>query len=93
MTTPERIELGKRHDAFGTYDGKAAVLYFDGKEVARKDVEGKMTHPLQKDVRAYCVGADITTGGNGSSFLKGNVERASVFSWSLTAEQIANLSR
>ncbi|MBR4750770.1 MAG: metallophosphoesterase [Thermoguttaceae bacterium] len=93
LSTPEKIELGTRHDAFGTYDGKAAVLYLDGKEVARKEVEGKMTLPFQEDVRAYCVGADITTGGNGSGYFKGIIARASVFSWSLTPEQIANLSR
>ena len=52
-----------------------------------------MTLPLQEDVRAYCVGADITTGGNGSGYFKGIIARASVFSWSLTPEQIANLSR
>ncbi len=93
LSTSEKIELGKWLDAFGTYDGKVAVLYLDGKEVARKEAEGKMTHPTQDDIRAYCVGADITTGGNGSGFFKGSIARASVFSWSLSAEQIANLSR
>ena len=93
LSTPEEIELGKYHRAFGVYDGKAAILYLDGKEVARKEVEGKLTHPTREDVRAFCVGADISDGGIGLNQFKGSIARASVFSWPLTEEQIANLSK
>ncbi len=86
------LETGKFVDAFGTFDGSAVVLYIDGKEVARKAVSGILSHPQSEPVQAFFVGADVAPGGVGSAFFKGAVERARLFNWALTAEQVANLS-
>ena len=86
------VEPGKTYDAFGTYDGKVLKLYLNGKEAASLDVEGGLTYPSDSSVQAFCVGCDISTGGSGTNYLKGAVSRARVFSWGLSAEQVANLS-
>ncbi len=88
-----KVKPGEQIDAFGTYDGKAVVLYINGKEVARKEAVGVLTYPRDESVQAFCVGSDITGGGRGSSYFKGSVARARVFSWALTAEQVANLTK
>ena len=90
------FEVGKFVKAFGTYDGKVQRLYINGKEVASFAKEGALTYPTDSVVQAFCVGSvgsDIASGGSGSNFFKGTVARARVFSWALTAEQIANLSK
>ena len=79
--------------AFGVVDGKSVVLYLDGKEVAREDAEGVLTHPQDPAVQAFCLGCDIEAGGNGGYFMKGAVERAQLFSWALSPQQVANLSK
>lgn len=91
ISTP--IEAGKYYDAFGTFDGKVLVLYVNGKEVARKKAVGRLTNPKDESVQAFCVGCDIALGGSGSNFFNGSIARARVFSWGLTAEQVANLSK
>ncbi len=91
LSTP--IEVGKFYDVFGTYDGETLILYVDGKEVARKKKAGKLTHPTAEKVRAFCVGADVARDGNGGAFFKGSIVRARIFTWALTAEQVANLSK
>ena len=87
------VEPGKPIDAFGTFDGKAVVLYINGKEVARKEVVGRLTHPTDEKVQAFCVGSDVAGGGEGSNFFEGSISRARLFSWGLNAEQVANLTK
>ncbi len=87
------VEPGKPIDAFGTFDGKAVVLYINGKEAARKEVTGRLTYPTDEKVQAFCVGSDISGGGEGSNFFEGSISRARLFSWGLTAEQVANLTK
>jgi hypothetical protein len=91
LSTP--IEVGKFYDVFGTYDGETAILYVDGKEVVRKKKAGKLTHPTDEKLQAFCVGSDIGKDGKGASFFKGSIARARIFTWALTAEQVANLSK
>ncbi|MBQ9875069.1 MAG: metallophosphoesterase [Thermoguttaceae bacterium] len=91
LKTP--VEPGVLHNVFGTYDGKVAVLYLDGKEVARQEAPGKLKHPAEPDLQAFCVGADVTSGGRGGNCFNGKIFRASVFNWALTPEQVANLSK
>ena len=79
------------YDAFGTYDGQDVVLYLNGKEVARSHKPGKMTHPNDPIVQAFCLGSDIAQDGGGSGFFAGKIVRARVYTWALTAEQIARL--
>ncbi len=87
------IEPGRYYDAFGTYDGKSVVMYLDGKEVARENIKGNLTHPKNKTCQAFCYGADIASDGQGEVLFKGRIERGRVFSWALTAEQVANLTK
>ena len=87
------VQLGKYIDVFGTYDGKSIVLYLDGKEVARENVAGRITYTSDASARAFCLGADIATGGGGENFFKGRIARARLFTWALTPEQVANLSK
>ncbi|MBQ9370828.1 MAG: metallophosphoesterase [Thermoguttaceae bacterium] len=90
VSTP--IAPGKDfYDAFGTYDGQDVVLYLNGKEVARSHKPGKMTHPNDPIVQAFCLGSDIAQDGGGSGFFAGKIVRARVYTWALTAEQIARL--
>ncbi len=91
LSTP--IEVGKFYDVFGTYDGETLILYVDGKEVARKKKSGKLTHPTDEKLQAFCVGADISKDGKGTAFFKGSVVRARIFTWALSAEQVANLTK
>ncbi|MBR2006325.1 MAG: LamG domain-containing protein, partial [Thermoguttaceae bacterium] len=87
------VETGKYVDAFATYDGASLVLYVDGKEAARLDVKGRLTHPQAEKAQAFCVGADIGPDGKPNTFFKGSVAWARLYSWALTAEQVANLSQ
>lgn len=91
LRTP--IEIGKYVDAFATYDGSALVLYVDGEERARLDVKGRLTHSQVEKAQAFCVGADIGPDGKPNTFFKGSVAWARLYSWALTAEQVANLSQ
>lgn len=93
VTLSAPVETGRYIDAFGTYDGAAVVFYLDGKEVARREVAGKLTHPASEAVQAFCVGSDIGSGGGGNCYFNGSIARARVFTWALTAEQVANLSK
>ena len=86
------IELDRWIDAYGVFDGKSQILYIDGKEVARLSVIGALTHPTNETVRAFCFGADIAPDGGGSDFFSGKIERAKVYTWALTPEQVAALS-
>lgn len=87
------IQAGEYIDAFGTFNGKVMILYLNGKEVARKEAAGRLVHPSEESVQAFCVGSDIAPGGSGSNFFEGKIARARVYSWALTAEQVANLSK
>ena len=87
------VQIDKYVDAFGSFDGKTLVLYIDGKEVARENVAGVITHPTKAAARAFCLGSDIAPNGGGESFFKGRVARARLFTWALTPEQVANLSK
>ena len=87
------IRVGEFVDAFGTYDGKSVVLYVGGKEVARVEAPGRLTHPTDPAVQAFCVGSDIAGGGEGSNYFEGDIAWAKLYSWGLTAEQVANLSK
>ena len=87
------VHSGRWLDAFGTFDGESVVLYLDGKEVARERAPGVLTHPQDAKVQAFCIGADIAPGGVGSAFFKGKIAYAKLYSWALTPEQIANLSK
>ena len=86
------VEPGKTYDAFGTFDGKVVKLYLNGKEADSVEVSGALTYPSDSSVQAFCVGSDISTGGSGTNYFKGAILRARVFSWGLSAEQVANLS-
>ena len=85
------IKEGETINAYGVYDGKDVVLYINGKEAARKSVPGRLTYPTDAVVQAFCVGSDIASSGSGSNFFKGLVFEAKIYSWALTAEQVANL--
>ncbi|MBQ1277297.1 MAG: LamG domain-containing protein, partial [Thermoguttaceae bacterium] len=87
------VETGKYVDAFATYDGASLVLYVDGKEAARLDVKGRLTHSQVEKAQAFCVGGDIGPDGKPNTFFKGRVAWARLYSWALTAEQVANLSQ
>ncbi|MBR5757874.1 MAG: LamG domain-containing protein, partial [Thermoguttaceae bacterium] len=90
LETP--IELGRYYQAFGTYDGQNAVLYLDGKEVARKTARGTLTHPVDKTAHAFVLGGDIYSGMRTEAHLNGRVEFAKLYSWALKPEQVANWS-
>ncbi|MBQ9370826.1 MAG: metallophosphoesterase [Thermoguttaceae bacterium] len=79
------------YDAFGTYDGQDVVLYLDGKEVARTHKPGRMTHPTNESEQAFCIGSDLGGGGCGEFYFAGKIASARIFTWALSAEQIANL--
>jgi hypothetical protein len=87
------LESGQFVNAFASYDGQVLRLYIDGKEVASREITGVLTYPSDSVVQAFCVGSDIASGGVGNNFFKGAVARARVFSWPLSPEQIANLSK
>ncbi len=82
------IEFDRWINAFGVFDGRTQILYIDGKEVARVDVVGHLTHPTREDVRAFTFGCDIASQGNGSDFFSGQIERARLYSWALKPEQV-----
>ncbi|MBP5620809.1 MAG: LamG domain-containing protein, partial [Thermoguttaceae bacterium] len=85
------IKIGQYVSACGTFDGKTAVFYIDGKEVARKDRKGALVHPDQNGARAFCFGSDVTVDG-GELFFKGKLASAKLYTWALTPEQVANVS-
>ena len=87
------IELGKFYEAFGSFDGKTVALYLDGKEAARRDVRGVLTHTADSAARAFVFGGDIASGMKGEALMKGKIEYAKLYSWALTAEQVANLCK
>ncbi|MBR5626972.1 MAG: metallophosphoesterase, partial [Thermoguttaceae bacterium] len=64
ISTP--AETGKYIDAFGTFDGKSVILYVNGKEVASKEVSGRLKKTEDPKVKAFCFCADIDEGGRGS---------------------------
>ena len=87
------VEHGRYVDAYGTYDGKVLILYVDGKEAARAEERGAIAHTTDGSARAFCLGADTATGGGGEAFFKGRIARACLYTWALTPEQIANVSK
>ena len=87
------VEHGRYVDAYGTYDGKVLILYVDGKEAARAEERGAIAHTTEESARAFCLGADTATGGGGEAFFKGRIARACLYTWALTPEQIANVSK
>lgn len=86
------IEMGEYCSACGTFDGQTVVFYINGKEVAREERKGALTHPSHADVRAFCFGSDVASWG-GELFFKGRLESAKLYTWALSAEQVANISR
>ncbi len=86
------IKFDEYVDVFGTYDGSVAKLYVDGKEVAREEAKGTIAHPTDPVVQAFCYGCDIAPGGKGSDFFTGKIARGRVYTWALTAEQVAALT-
>lgn len=86
-------ETKKYITAYGVYDGSAAILYLDGREVARQAASGKITYTHNSRSRAFCVGADINNAGGGSTFFPGAVAFAKLYSWGLNAKQVENLSK
>ena len=88
------IAPGKDYrDAFATYDGEDLVLYLDGREVARKRAPGSIAHPSDPSIQTFYVGADVHSDGAGENYFAGRVARARIFTWALSADQIANLHR
>ncbi|MBQ9812440.1 MAG: metallophosphoesterase [Thermoguttaceae bacterium] len=87
------IELGKYYEAYGTYDGKAVVFYIDGKEVARQEAVGILTHTQNDAARGFVVGGDISERGDCEAPMKGTVVYARVYTWGLKPEQVANLCK
>lgn len=86
-------EKGKFIDVVGTFDGEKLILYVGGKEFAKKEIIGKLTYPTDPSVQAFCIGSDIAPKGDGSNYFEGLIARARVYSWALSAEQVANISK
>jgi chitodextrinase len=67
-----------------THDGTKDIIYFDGVQVAEKDVAGALdptTHPLG-------IGFDPIDNAN---FFKGSLDEVQIYNTALTAQQIADL--
>lgn len=79
--------------AYVTYDGNALILYIDGKEVARKEKRGKLTFTGNSTARSFAFGADVAVNDGAECYFKGKIAFAKVYTWALTAEQVANLSK
>ncbi|MDO4569143.1 MAG: LamG-like jellyroll fold domain-containing protein [Planctomycetia bacterium] len=86
------ISSGEYISAFGVYDGSHVILYINGREAARVAASGQITYTSREAARAFCIGSDISSRGDGSNFFKGTVAHARLYGWALTPEQIKNLS-
>lgn len=86
------FSAGEFHTAYGVYDGRRIRLYLDGKEVAGKDASGLIRYPSSNAAKAFCVGADINSGGGASNHFEGRIVFARIYGWALTEPQIRNLS-
>ena len=85
------IEMGKYCSACGTFDDQTVVSISTEKR-SREERKGALTHPSHADVRAFCFGSDVASWG-GELFFKGRLESAKLYTWALSAEQVANISR
>ncbi len=92
-TAEAPLEFDRYVDACGVVDGENVILYLDGKEVARSAARGPLEHPTKELVQAFCCGADISAQGGGADLFTGRIALAQLFSWPLTPEQIANLTK
>ena len=92
-TAEAPLEFDRYVDACGVVDGENVILYLDGKEVARSAARGPLEHPTKELVQAFCCGADISAQGGGADLFTGRIALAQLFSWALTPEQIANLTK
>lgn len=84
---------GEFHTTYGVYNGREAVLYLDGREVAKSGLGGKIHYPKPDEAKAFCIGGDITDKGNATNFFAGSVVFARVYGWALNHGQIKNLSK
>ncbi len=86
------ISFGRWIDVAAVYNEQCAILYVDGAEVARVEAPGALTRFPHHVVYAYTVGADVDPGGHKRRCFKGRVAFAQVYSWPLSAGQIAELA-
>ena len=68
-----------------TYDGKAIVLYKDGKEVARTEGKGK----LQPNQEPISIGGRLNSGQD----FKGSIDEVMLYNRGLTAEEVITISK
>ncbi|MBQ9874914.1 MAG: metallophosphoesterase [Thermoguttaceae bacterium] len=76
-----------------TFDGERARLYLDGKLAAEAEAKGKFRFTKNAAARAFCVGGDVNPGLTSRFFFPGRIANARVYTWALTPEQVANVSR
>lgn len=76
---------------FGTYDGKKARLFVDGKEAAAIDLSGKAVFTGCETARAFCVGGDVQPNYATRLHFCGEIASADLYSWTLSPEQIEKL--
>ena len=86
------ISFGRWTDVAAVYNEQCAILYVNGEEVARTEAPGALTRFPHHVVSAYTVGADVEPGGHKRRSFKGRVAFAKVYSWPLSAVQIAELA-
>ena len=68
-----------------TYDGKAIILYKDGKEVARTEGKGK----LQQNQEPISIGGRLNSGQD----FKGSIDEVMLYNRGLTAEEVITISK
>lgn len=87
------IPLEKYVSAYGVYDGRNVTFYIDGKEVARAEARGRITYTSDSTAKAFCLGSDVGANNTNESLFLGKIVYAKLFTWALSAEQVANLSK
>ncbi len=79
--------------AYGTYDGKTLIFYVDGKEAAREIAIGGLTFTHDDSAKAFALGGDVAPNNGVESLFSGRIAYAKLFTWALSPEQVANLSK
>lgn len=78
---------------FFTYDGKETRLYINGKLTSSSEQNGTFRFTQNASARAFAIGGDVCPNMGARWFFPGVISNVRVYSYALTPDQVANISK
>ena len=91
ITPSVTLSVGEYVHLVGTSDGTSVCLYLNGELVSSLDFDGDAFFPLQPSAQYLSVGGDSGSDNISSAYMTGRVAVTNLYSYALTADQVAAL--